>query len=320
MRRIVVVAGVCLIAGMAVAQEAETTEVTTMETTGVNLLGIPTWNFEDAVPLETGTVDLRLGFKWVTASFPADWDDESDDYYLEPSIVWGACEDLQLSLRMPIALGAGGDRPGNKWGWPHGDDDDCGCFGGGNWFNRGKDDCDCIHGLDGNFDIYVGGLWNFYKQTTMECFQNCMIFPLPSLALGAEFRIPTGLRSSGIDAEVRLVATTEYSNGIRSHFNGFVKYAGCGDNDVDPRDVQWGAVLGLDGPLCDGGAVRWVADYMLRSSYQDDVDPMNILELGWEWQMADAHKLGMSIQAGLDDEDDTPNFGAVITYAYSITY
>ena len=59
---------------------------------------------------------------------------------------------------------------------------------------------------------------------------------------------------------------------------------------------------------------------MHRSSYHYGAADLDMLELGWEWQMADAHKLGMSIQAGLDDDDDTPNFGAGLAYSYSLTY
>ena len=45
-----------------------------------------------------------------------------------------------------------------------------------------------------------------------------------------------------------------------------------------------------------------------------------MLEAGWEWAMSDAQRLGMSIQIGLDDQDETPNFGAGLSYAYALTY
>ncbi len=77
-------------------------------------------------------------------------------------------------------------------------------------------------------------------------------------------------------------------------------------------------VVGMDGPLCADGAVRWVADYMHRNSERDHAGNMNMLELGWEWAIAEGHELAMSFQVGLDDNEDTPNFGAGLIYALSI--
>ena len=75
-----------------------------------------------------------------------------------------------------------------------------------------------------------------------------------------------------------------------------------------------------DGPLCADGAVRWVADYMHRSSMFYGNTDLNILELGWEWKINDANKLGSSFQIGLDHADENPNFGAGLVYSYSLTY
>lgn len=314
MKRILVVTCVFSLVGPVMAQESEVTTVTTTEAPvgGVDLLSPPLWNMEDATPLDTNRVDLRLGFRWVTSSAPANWGDSDDDFVLEPTIVWGCYPNVQLSLSTPIWLGDGGDRPGMK-GYPGGDDD--GWSDGGGFLGFGDDWSD---GLDGNADTYLGVLWRIYEQQSVTCAGGGCI-PLPSVALSGTMRVPTGCDSNGVDGELRLILTNEYDSGIRSHINGFVKTVN-GDNDVDPEDFQWGVVLGADGPLCADGAVRWVADYMLRSPIHDDADEMNIFELGWEWEMADVHKLGMSMQIGLDDEDDTPNFGAGLTYAYSIAY
>jgi len=141
----------------------------------------------------------------------------------------------------------------------------------------------------------------------------------PATALQASARIPTGDGSSGVDGELRLIFTNDYDSGLRSHLNGFV-YSSNGDNVENNRHFQYGAAIGLDGPLCADGAVRWVIDYINRSSTQYGNSSMNLLDLGWQWKMSDMANWGMSFQVGLDDEDETPNFGAKMTYAHSLTY
>jgi hypothetical protein len=287
--------GLC---GTVLAQDSDVTEVTT-ETTVLSAADLTSelWLMDDATPIATGAADLRMTFRWVTASAPANLGDSDDDFVLEPSLRWGPCKNVEVFASVPIWLGDGGDMGAVE---------------------------------DGNGDTYVGFTWRLLEPQDIW----------PALALGATARIPTGDGSSGVDAELRLILTNEYDSGIRSHINIFGKSVNkvstpvipippprggptWGDPSPHPsypRHFQWGVVLGLDGPLCADGAVRWVADYMNRSSYHYGAGNLNILELGWEWTMSEAHKLGMSMQIGLDDNDDTPNFGAGISYAYSLMY
>lgn len=300
-KRTFVLACALVIAGTALAQESEEISVTTTTTGGEDLLS-QLWLMEDATPLDTGQVDLRLGLQWWTASDSANFGDSSDDFILRPAIVWGAAENLELSLVMDAWLG---------------DANDMGPF------------------EDGNFDTTIGLLWRFYEQTDAECAAGCMT--LPSAAISLSARIPTGCGSNGIDAEARLILTYEYDNGIRSHLNVWGKSLN-GENyktwrsdedfdlsvfnndegELDVEDFLYGVVIGFDGPLCADGAVRWVADYAYRSSHFDDGDEINLAELGWEWEISEAHKVGMSVQIGLDDNDETPNFGAGLIYALSL--
>lgn len=309
MKRNVALVCACLFAASASAQESDVTQITTTETVvscDVDLLGCPLWNMEDATPLDANKVDLRLGFNWTTASGEVNLGDSSDNFVLTPMIVWGPVDNLELSLGVGAWLGDAGD--------------------------MGPFD-------DGNYDTTIGLLWRFFEQSSTKCGEGCL--QLPSMALSASARIPTGCGSSGVDGELRLIMTYEYDNGIRSHLNVFGKSVN-GDNhesvssldqqamqvflqnddrfELDPRHFQYGAIIGADGPLCADGAVRWVADYMYRSSYYYGRTGMHIGEVGWEWTISDAHKLGMSILAGLDHRGDTPNFGAGLTYAYSIMY
>lgn len=161
---------------------------------------------------------------------------------------------------------------------------------------------------EGNADTMLGFTWRFMEPAD----------GMPAAAIRTTARVPTGDGSNGVDAEARLILTNEYDSGIRSHLNAFAATIN-GDNDPDLRDFQWGVVLGLDGPLCGDGAVRWVADYLHRSGFHNGTSNMHMLELGWEWDMAEMQKLGMSVQIGLDRVDDTPNFGAGIAYSHSLT-
>ncbi len=294
----------CAVNAFAQGKQPNSKEVTTVKTTvttvasDVNLLGAEslTLNFVDAVPLKTNTVDLRLTGKWITANAPANRGHSHDDWVVAPTIVWGAYDNLELSATVPT------------------------------WVN----DNDIPGQQDGNYDAYFGALWRFRDQEDYW----------PAMALGTTIRTPTGDHSNGLDAELRLSMTNEYDNGLRSHMNFFLSSVNT-DNNENARHFQYGAVVGLDGPLCADGAVRWVLDYMWRISdsygggHMNMVEgnrhnmwrtndsygggPMNIVEGGWQWQIADAHKLGMSIQAGLDHaENSTPNMGAALTYAYTI--
>lgn len=296
-----VVSGLCVLAfcNLATAQESDVTHVTTRTETvssDFNLIA-PLFFFEDAVPVDSGQVDLRFHFQWITGGDPAGesrksrwWEtrgsgglfgnnrdrrgDGDDEFVLTPALYWGATDNLELSVRVPMWLGDGGD----------------------------------VGALDeSNFDTFLGMLWRFREQEGW----------VPAMALSSTLRIPTGDRSNKMDLEMRLVMTNDYDSGLRSHVNVFMATVN-GNSDENLRHFQWGFVLGLDGPLCGDGSVRWVADYMHRSSRHYGASNMNILELGWQWDINEAHKLGMATQIALDRVDDTPNFGAGFTYSWSI--
>ena len=167
-------------------------------------------------------------------------------------------------------------------------------------------------------------------------FAPCTANKAAPIAVAGGLRLPTGDGSDGVDGELRLILTNEYDSGIRSHINLFGASIN-GDNDEssrfddhlhlsdilgsgdhDARHVQWGVSVGLDGPLYDDGAVRWVADYVHRSSRRNGRSNINMLELGVEWDMPDAGDLGIATQIGLDRTGDTPNFGLGITYSHTL--
>lgn len=265
----------------------ETTTVTTTTTTisdgSYDLLGLETFNFLDATTFTEGAIDLRIAGRWVDQR-----SDQSDDaIILTPEIVWGATDRLELFLSVPT--------------WVDGEPE------------------------EGNYDTYVGGQWRF-----SDLDENSLAW-----ALAGAIRVPTGEGSNGVDAELRLVVTYEYDSGVRSHLNLWGKTVNT-DNYPDPRDFQYGGVVGFDGPLNDSGSLRWVLDYMYTSSQSEGSEPdmlyyaagpdpetggekRNSAEAGLQWVINDCHKLGFAVQAGLDHaENETPEWAASLTYAYTI--
>lgn len=276
----------------------ETTNVTrtttVVQSSSADLLGLETFNFLDASVVPEGSVDLRIAGRWIDGtgvskkSFGSydEYEANEDQIVLTPEIVWGATDRLELAISVPF--------------WVDGDPE------------------------EGNYDTYVGGQWRI-----SDLDENC-----PAWAIASSIRVPTGDGSNGVDVELRLILTNEYESGIRSHFNIWGTTVNT-DNYADARDFQYGAVAGLDGPLNDDGSLRWVFDYMYESSQaegsEDDMvnypyptpdfggEKRNSAEVGLQWHINACHKLGLSFQAGLDHaENETPEFAAALTYAYTI--
>jgi len=262
-----------------------TTQTTTTKDASFDLLGLETFNFLDATTFTEGAVDLRIAGRWIDGGNAEDADDE---IVLTPEIVWGATDRLELYIAVPF--------------WVDGEPN------------------------EGNYDTHVGGQWRI-----SDLDENCMAW-----ALATDIRVPTGEGSNGVDVELRLILTNEYDNGIRSHFNIWGTTVNT-DNYADARDFQYGAVAGLDGPLGDGGNLRWVFDWMYEISHAEGNEPdllyydagssdpdtggggRNTAELGLQWQINECSKLGFGFQAGLDHaENETPEFAASLTYAYTI--
>ena len=276
MKQILSSAFVLVLAASAVAQQKEKTTVTTKTMTvksAFDLLGSETWNVTDATTFTEGAIDLRLAGRYTESAINQDFE-VGNSWTLQPAVVWGATDRLELSFTVPI---------------------------------HHIDNLNVAP--DGNYDSYVGGQYRFTEQEGY----------MPALALATSVRIPTGTNSNGMDWELRLVLTNDYDSGIRSHLNVFGLYADT--NNLEPfevRNFQYGAVAGLDGPLCADGAVRWVADYMYRISQVDGGGGQNIGEVGWQWQINDTNKLGMSVQMALDHAGFTSDVGAALTYAYTL--
>lgn len=165
--------------------------------------------------------------------------------------------------------------------------------------------------VDHNGDLTLGLNWRFSEPDG----------DWPAMSLKGSATLPSGHQSSGVDAEGRLILTNEYDSGMRSHVNLFlVTDNGDENGNAELRNVNYGAVFGLDGPLCDNGNVRWVADYMWRAGRETGSANYNVLELGWEWQKDASSKVGMSVQINLDRASNESDFGASFTYSQALTF
>lgn len=253
------------------------------------------WSFADARPIACGQFDVRLTARWIPEPTQRN---EDDDFIFQPSIVWGIAENIEVWANVPIWVGDSGDRGAYE---------------------------------DGNYDTNFGVLWRFLEP------QGAWV---PAMALGGALRVPTGDGSDGVDAEVRLALTNEYDSGLRSHINGWLKTVNGTNNETSAafrtgfwddtfddrlvgdrtgytRDFQWGFSAGLDGPITD--TWRWVANYVHRSSETYGETDINELEGGLEWQVADAHKVGISAKMNADHgNEDIPDYSASLTYAITL--
>ncbi len=272
-----IAASMCIsafLAMTAVAQESESTTITTTTSGGADLIH-ELWTMQDATILGAGTTDLRLTGRWSTAGFPGNGGDSDDTFVVQPSLYWGTCDNVEAFVTVPFTIGDGGDVGPIE---------------------------------DGNGDATVGFTWRFAEPDGSW----------PAMALQTSARIPTGNNSSGVDGELRLIMSNEYDSGVRSHVNGWLKSIN-GDNDEALRDFNWGVVLGLDGPLCDDGAVRWVLDYVVSRGAHESTQISDVVELGWQWELDAASRFGMSFQVGVDHAGDQDNLGATMTYATALT-
>jgi hypothetical protein len=260
--------------------------------------------FDDANPQPKGTMDFRLRSGYMTESRGASLDSD-DDLGIGLKWVWGPCDNAEVSLDLPINLGDGGKNPDE---------------------------------LDGNGDLSVGMLYRLWQEGTGGDW-------VPAFALSTTIRTPTGDSSNGVDGELRGILTKTLVGDLRGHLNGFVTtvnndndpefgddnwwgdhgprgwaWNGRGYDEIDTRHLQWGFVLGVDAPITSAKDVWVFADYMLRSSEHYGASDMNMAEVGVEWKLTDAQSVHVTSQVGLDDNGDTPNWGAMIAYTHEIRY
>lgn len=157
-----------------------------------------------------------------------------------------------------------------------------------------------LGGVDGNADVNLGWQQRWVKE------QGSM----PTLSTLAEMRLPTGYHSSGVDGKLTGIIAKDVGPGT-AYLNGFVKTAN-GNNIEDVRHFQWGGRVGYKWRINDSLAL--IGDYLNQSSEENGHGNLNVLELSGQYRFNEHLTVGPGIQIGLDNHDETPNFGAGVRF------
>jgi hypothetical protein len=150
--------------------------------------------------------------------------------------------------------------------------------------------------VDGNGDMDLGWQQRWVKETG----------DMPTIATLAEMRFPTGYHSNGIDGTLTGIVAKDMGPGT-TYFNAFGKSAN-GNNIEDVRHFRWGFRTGYKWRINECFAL--IGDYVHQSSEEEGHANSNILELSSEWHVNEHITIGPGISIGLDDNEETPNFGA----------
>lgn len=136
---------------------------------------------------------------------------------------------------------------------------------------------------------------------------------MPTLATVIDIRLPSGYQSSGVDGTLTGVVAKDLGPGTMI-FNGFVKTAN-GDNLEELRHFQWGFRAGYKWRVSDSFSL--IGDYLHQSSEEDGHANINSLQLAGEYHVNEHVTIGPGISIGLDDHEETPNFGAGVRVQFS---
>ena len=100
MKRLLTVFVVLMLVSPVVAQDEAPAPAATTTAGQVDLMD-DLWMFQDAVPLETGRVDLRFTFGWQTGAKPGGL---GDSFQLLPALHWGVADNLELNVKTLVWL------------------------------------------------------------------------------------------------------------------------------------------------------------------------------------------------------------------------
>lgn len=153
-----------------------------------------------------------------------------------------------------------------------------------------------LGGVDGNADLEFGWQQRWIKENGN----------MPTIATYAQMRIPSGYHSSGVDGTLTGIVAKDVGPGTM-YLNAFATTVN-GDNIEDVRHFQWGFRGGYKWRISEEWA--FITDYVHQSSEEEGHANSNELELSGEWHVNEHLTIGPGIIIGLDDNEETPNFGA----------
>ena len=153
-----------------------------------------------------------------------------------------------------------------------------------------------------NGDLYFGWQQRWIKECGW----------CPTVSTLAEMRMPTRDHSNGVDGTFTGILAKSVGPGT-AYFNGWVRTAN-GEGIEDVRHFQWGLRGGYKLPINDWASL--VAVYSHSSSVVEGDANLNVLELGACFRTEHRLAFGPGIFVGMDDNAETPNFGAGFRLIY----
>ena len=129
---------------------------------------------------------------------------------------------------------------------------------------------------------------------------------VPTLATLFSVRLPTGNGSTGVDATLTGILDKDLGPGTV-----YLSAWGTVPLDVEDdalRDFIWGTQLGYKWRVSERFAMY--GNYVFKGSEEFGQKESSILELAAQYEVNDRLVLGPGILVGLDNRDETPEFGA----------
>jgi hypothetical protein len=129
---------------------------------------------------------------------------------------------------------------------------------------------------------------------------------VPTLATLFSVRLPTGNGSTGVDVSLTGILDKDLGPGTV-----YLSAWGTVPLDVEDetvRDFIWGAQLGYKWRVSDRFALY--GNYVFKGSEEFGQKESSILEFAAQYEVNDHLVLGPGILVGLDNRDETPEFGA----------
>ena len=134
----------------------------------------------------------------------------------------------------------------------------------------------------------------------------------PAFAVRNLIRIPTGYHSNGVDYQLRgLFSKTCIPDKVHWHLNPWLRTVD-GNNNPDARNFQYGAAVGFDYKVCD--TVKMIADYQYARGENEGEEQDHLVELGFDWSLAEDRMLGLSGTIGVDGNDSGDDFTVGVSY------
>ena len=161
----------------------------------------------------------------------------------------------------------------------------------------------------GSGDVVVAGLYRFLDEKSPGFGDD----PWPSLAVKAEFELPTGIRSDGLDTTLRFIATktiTEDESQDRLHFNLAWEHNMAASSGE--RANRFAVVFGYSRKLSD--ETVFLADILREQSLQEGAEA-TVIEGGVLHQLTEQLTVSGGLGFGLGEE--SPDLRATVGIQYT---